>query len=71
MASSPDSPLTPLQRDVLRAFFGREHDFYLTGGAALAGYHLGHVAELMELAARGSCRTSVAQALVRAGVRGG
>ena len=42
MASSPDSPLTPLQREVLRGFFAREREFYLTGGAALAGYHLGH-----------------------------
>ena len=41
VSSSPD-PLTPLQREVLRAFFARERDFYLTGGAALAGYHLGH-----------------------------
>lgn len=42
MASLPHSRLTPLQRDVLRSFFARERDFYLTGGAALAGYHLGH-----------------------------
>ena len=42
MASSRPDPLTPLQRAVLRQFFAREHDFYLTGGAALAGYHLGH-----------------------------
>lgn len=42
MASSPRNPLTALQRDVLRAFFAREQGFYLTGGAALAGYHLGH-----------------------------
>ena len=42
MASLPHSVLTALQRDVLRAFFAREQDFYLTGGAALAGYHLGH-----------------------------
>ena len=42
MASSPADRLTRLQRDVLRAFFVREHDFYLTGGAALAGYHLHH-----------------------------
>jgi hypothetical protein len=41
MASSP-STLSPLQRDVLRAFFARERGFYLTGGGALAGYHLGH-----------------------------
>jgi hypothetical protein len=36
------SKLTPLQRDVLAAFFARERGFFLTGGAALAGYHLGH-----------------------------
>jgi predicted nucleotidyltransferase component of viral defense system len=27
---------------VLEAFFERERDFFLTGGAALAGFHLGH-----------------------------
>ncbi len=42
MASSPASTLSALQRDVLRAFFERERGFYLTGGGALAGYHLGH-----------------------------
>lgn len=43
MASSLDSsPLTELQRKVLRAFFEREHAFYLTRGAALAGFHLRH-----------------------------
>lgn len=36
------SRLTPLQTDVLAAFFERERGFYLTGGAALAGFHLGH-----------------------------
>jgi hypothetical protein len=36
------SRLTPLQRDLLEAFFQRESRFFLTGGAALAGYHLGH-----------------------------
>jgi hypothetical protein len=36
------SRLTRLQTEVLEAFFGREQRFYLTGGAALAGYHLGH-----------------------------
>ena len=41
MASSP-SRLTALQRDVLRAFFARERGFFLTGGGALAGFHLGH-----------------------------
>ena len=34
--------LTPLQRDVLRAFFDREGEFFLTGGAALVGYYLHH-----------------------------
>lgn len=34
--------LTPLQREVLRAFFAREQGFFLTGGAALAGFHLRH-----------------------------
>jgi predicted nucleotidyltransferase component of viral defense system len=42
MDSSRGSKLTELQRLVLRSFFEREHSFYLTGGAALAGYHLGH-----------------------------
>lgn len=42
MASSVHSKLTPLQRDVLDAFFQRERGFFLTGGAALAGFHLGH-----------------------------
>jgi len=38
----PDSRLTKLQTEVLGAFFSREQRFYLTGGGALAGYHLGH-----------------------------
>src|SRR6185436_16813348 len=42
MASSPPSKLTALQREVLDAFFQRERGFFLTGGAALAGFHLGH-----------------------------
>jgi hypothetical protein len=36
------SQLDPLQRDVLREFFARERSFFLTGGAALAGFYLGH-----------------------------
>jgi Nucleotidyl transferase AbiEii toxin, Type IV TA system len=39
---APRSRLTRLQTDVLGAFFQREQGFYLTGGGALAGYHLGH-----------------------------
>lgn len=42
MASSPHSRLTPLQLDLLGAFFAREKRFFLTGGGALAGYYLGH-----------------------------
>ncbi len=34
--------LSSLQWDFLRAFFQREHRFFLTGGAALVGFHLGH-----------------------------
>ena len=40
--SLPPSTLTPLQRDVLEAFFRREQRFFLTGGGALAGFYLGH-----------------------------
>jgi hypothetical protein len=36
------SRLTPFQGEVLSAFFERAQGFYLTGGAALAGFHLGH-----------------------------
>ncbi|MDQ3369153.1 MAG: nucleotidyl transferase AbiEii/AbiGii toxin family protein [Myxococcota bacterium] len=42
MASSPASRLSPLQLEVLRAFFARERGFFLTGGGALAGFHLAH-----------------------------
>jgi hypothetical protein len=38
----PISRLTQLQRDVLHAFFSNEKRFFLTGGAALAGFYLGH-----------------------------
>jgi hypothetical protein len=38
----PDNKLTPLQRDLLVAFFTREQRFFLTGGAALAGFYFGH-----------------------------
>jgi len=40
--SSLPSRLTALQRELLEQFFARETRFTLTGGAALAGYHLGH-----------------------------
>lgn len=36
------STLDSFQQEVLRAFFHREERFFLTGGAALAGYYLGH-----------------------------
>ncbi len=41
MACSPDR-LTDLQQMVLASFFSKERGFFLTGGAALAGFHLGH-----------------------------
>jgi predicted nucleotidyltransferase component of viral defense system len=41
MDSSSDK-LTALQRALLEAFFRVEQRFFLTGGAALAGFHLGH-----------------------------
>jgi hypothetical protein len=42
MGSSGPGKLTAFQREVLDAFFQRERGFFLTGGAALAGFHLGH-----------------------------
>jgi hypothetical protein len=36
------SKLSPFQEEVLQAFFRHTSRFHLTGGAALAGYHLGH-----------------------------
>jgi hypothetical protein len=36
------SKLSALQQEFLDAFFQRESRFFLTGGAALAGFHLGH-----------------------------
>lgn len=38
----PPDRLSPLQRELLEAFFRRPNPFFLTGGAALAGFHLGH-----------------------------
>jgi hypothetical protein len=40
--AAPRSRLTPLQVEILEAFFRHEDRFYLTGGGALVGYHLGH-----------------------------
>ena len=34
--------LSPLQHDRLTAFFAREDRFFLSGGAALAGFYLRH-----------------------------
>lgn len=36
------SRLSPFQREVLEAFFCKENRFFLTGGGALVGFHLGH-----------------------------
>lgn len=37
-----NNQLSQLQQDFLKAFFQREDRFFLTGGAALAGFYLGH-----------------------------
>jgi hypothetical protein len=37
-----ESKLSRFQTEILRAFFALEPRFFLTGGAALAGFHLGH-----------------------------
>ena len=37
-----NNKLTTLQQDFLNAFFQRDNRFFLTGGAALAGFYLGH-----------------------------
>ncbi len=37
-----ESKLSDLQKEFLEAFFQRESRFFLTGGAALAGFHLRH-----------------------------
>jgi hypothetical protein len=39
---APKSRLTRFQAELLEAFFRKEGRFFLTGGGALAGYHLGH-----------------------------
>lgn len=36
------SRLTPLQKELLNAFFARERRFFLTGGGALVGFYFGH-----------------------------
>ena len=41
-SSPPRYDLSALQLDVLHEFFQRQPDFFLTGGAALVGYHLHH-----------------------------
>ncbi|MGE5048819.1 MAG: nucleotidyl transferase AbiEii/AbiGii toxin family protein [Deltaproteobacteria bacterium] len=38
----PRSLLTAFQRQVLETYFRHEKRFFLSGGAALAGFHLGH-----------------------------
>lgn len=41
-SSRAPSRLTPLQADLLAAFFAHEQRWFLTGGAALAAFYLGH-----------------------------
>lgn len=40
--SSARKALDALQTELLEGFFGLEQGFFLTGGAALVGFHLGH-----------------------------
>jgi predicted nucleotidyltransferase component of viral defense system len=42
MACSRTPRLTALQRELIEAFFARSQGLFLTGGAVLAGYDLGH-----------------------------
>ena len=39
---SPDEILTPAQIDLVRVIQAEHADLYLTGGAALSAFHLGH-----------------------------
>lgn len=41
-SSAQPNRLTALQRDLLASFFARDRRTFLTGDAALAGFHLGH-----------------------------
>jgi hypothetical protein len=41
-SSNPTGRLSPLQRDLLEAFFERTDRFFLTGGGALVEFHLKH-----------------------------
>ena len=41
-SSRPPSRLTPFQSALLHAFFANDRELFLTGGAALAGFWLGH-----------------------------
>lgn len=41
-SEEPPGKLSPLQERILVEFFARDQGFFLTGGAALAGFHLHH-----------------------------
>lgn len=50
------TPLTPIQLEVLRAFFATKRGFFLTGGVALAGFFLRHrAADHLDLLTPGRC----------------
>ncbi len=68
------SKLGPLQQKFLQAFFSREKRFFLSGGAALAGFYLGHrethdldLFTLMDVMIEGSA--AVAQAASEMGAK--
>ncbi|MHB1846696.1 MAG: nucleotidyl transferase AbiEii/AbiGii toxin family protein [Deltaproteobacteria bacterium] len=61
-----NSPLTAPQRELLVAFFARETRFFLTGGAALAGFYLGErTTEDLDLFAVPGADLAEAEAILR------
>lgn len=66
------STLTPLQYDLLIAFARRAPEFFLTGGGALAHFHLGHrQTEDLDLFAYGDVLPQGAEALRQAATQVG
>lgn len=67
--------LGELQQRFLEAFFSKENRFFLTGGAALAGFHLGHrethdldLCTLMDAMEEGSVAVAIAAREMGAGL---
>lgn len=58
-----NNQLDALHQDFLRAFFQREGRYFLTGGAALVGFHLGHRTDNRHPSARSNWGRSIVQQL--------